>query len=173
MRKWIGVWFAWRFSLTRLVIAVLFLGAFLGLNTRRIGPAVHQLPESEMIVAGGANSASQTPVLIVTHFRGWPFPFTRSTGGLSRDAEMNSDVLDRAPADFSDSERDGFFEPPWTHRTYSLISPFRNPPMKGLIPLDLEGYIVLGVIDALFALTVLALILFLQLPRRKVAAKGV
>ena len=171
MRKWIGVWFAWRFSLARLVIAVLFFGAFLGLNTRRIGPAVHQWPGSEMIVAGGANSTSQTPILIVTHFRGWPFPFTGSREGLSRDAEMDSDVLDHAPADFSNSERDGFFEPPWTHRTYSLISPFRNPPMKGLIPLDLEGYIVLGVIDALFALVVLSLILFLR-PRSKVVAKA-
>jgi hypothetical protein len=35
-----------------------------------------------------------------------------------------------------------------------------------------NGGIACGVIDVLFALTVLSLILFLQLPRRKVAAKG-
>ncbi len=32
MSKWFHSWFAWRFSLTRLVVAVVFLGAFVGLN---------------------------------------------------------------------------------------------------------------------------------------------
>jgi len=37
--------------------------------------------------------------------------------------------------------------------------------------LDLGGYIVLGAIDALFALVVLFLILFRRIPRRKLVAK--
>jgi len=156
MRKWLRSWFAWRFSLIRLVIAVVFLGAFVGLNTRRIGPAVYQMQLS-----------SPPPALIVRHFRGWPFPFSGSTEAVSRrQAEMDSVVLDRAPADFLNGKRDGFFEPAWTHRTYFLISPFRNVPESGPIALDLEGYIALGTIDALFALVVLTLILFLR-PRRK------
>ena len=32
MWKWLRSWFAWRFSLTRLVVAVVFLGAVLGLS---------------------------------------------------------------------------------------------------------------------------------------------
>lgn len=164
MRKWLRSWFVWQFSLTRLVIAVVFLGAFLGLNVRRIGPSVYQVPLSGRV--SSPPDPNPTPTLIVRHFRGWPFPFTGSTEALMRrDAEMNSDVLDHAPAEFLNGKDFfetpyGFFESPWTHRTYYLISSFRNAPASGPIGLDLVGYIILGIIDALFALTGLTLILF-------------
>jgi hypothetical protein len=35
---WLRSWFAWRFSLARLVIAVVFLGVVVGLNVQKIGP---------------------------------------------------------------------------------------------------------------------------------------
>jgi len=38
MWKWLRSWFGWRFSLIRLVVAVVFLGVFVGLNVQKIGP---------------------------------------------------------------------------------------------------------------------------------------
>jgi hypothetical protein len=55
MWKWLGSWFAWRFSLTRLVVAVVFLGAFVGLNMR------------------GPQSRWET---LSVRYQGWPLPIT-------------------------------------------------------------------------------------------------
>ena len=48
-------WFAWRFSLTRLVVAVVFLGVFVGLN----------VCEATLLNGAGLTAVGQ----------GWPLPF--------------------------------------------------------------------------------------------------
>jgi len=56
---------------------------------------------------------------------------------------------------------------PWTHRSYSLLDEWKSPEFEDVS----NEFIGWGMIDAVFAMTVLALILFLQIPRRKEAAK--
>lgn len=147
MWKWLRSWFVWRFSLTRLVVAVLFLGVFVGLNLR--GPKFH----------GGYG---------VNTVWGWPLPVA-----------MLTFQCDPSPEPDSVKEQTGYEWIPWTHQTYHL---FRLDSLRWLhsgwasfdwyMGDDLYIiYIVAAVANILLALTVLALILFLQIPRRKVAVK--
>ena len=143
--EWLRSRFAWRFSLTRLVLAVLFLGAFVGLNARQIGPCL-LLSSSSM------------------SYWGWPLPFVAvkdERKGLLLDALMG-----RYAGPEPESRKAVYEElkalraavrayriPP-THHTYYLLNWLPN------------GRIVCAIIDTLFALTVLFLILFLY-PRRR------
>ena len=73
MWKWLRSWFSWRFSLRRLVVAVVFLGAFVGLNV--CGPQTH--------VGGSA---------VVVSFWGWPLPARGKSEGT--DVLTPSDLVE-------------------------------------------------------------------------------
>ena len=139
MFKWLRSWFAWRFSLTRLVVAVVFLGAFIGLNMRKIGPRRAIDPR------GGQSEA-------LAYSWGWPLPVFLQEGDLN--------INDALVADS--------YRLPLTHQTYLFC---RGPTLPHHTPLGLGTAIINCTINVLFALTVLSLILFLQIPRRKVVAK--
>ena len=150
MWKWLRSWFAWRFSLTRLVVAVVFLGVFVGLNFRQL----------QVQVEGGIPCEES--------FRGWPFPITFSAC-IVKPADALHEV--------SSEQYDQFDWLPWTHQTYRL---FCDPSwstddwyvFRWKDPDSYVRIIILSaIINALFALTVLALILFLH-PRRKPAEEA-
>ena len=131
MWKWLQFCFAWRFSLTRLMVGVLFLGAFLGLNMRMVGPN-----DCLLHIKGDLYD-------MYTAYRwGWPLPCI----------EENTD-------DFGD------FEVPCTHQTYYFltIGPWLRTENR---------HIYCGIIDGLFALTVLSAILFLRDPRTRRSCTG-
>jgi hypothetical protein len=65
MGKWLRGWFVWRFGLWRFVVAIVFLGAVLGLNIRSVGPAAELLWAEDY--------------RMVDYFQGWPLPFTCNT----------------------------------------------------------------------------------------------
>jgi len=65
MRSWLRSWFSWRFSLARLVIAVVLLGALIGLNMRKVGPRP---------VGFTAGPFGRLEIDVVC-YRGWPFCF--------------------------------------------------------------------------------------------------
>ena len=150
MRRSLRSWFAWRFSLTRLVVAMVFLGAFVGLNVSK-------------------QELFPTWTGAVWTFRGWPLPITCQP----REWDPSSDSHLEPPADYSPREW-----AQWTHQTYRLaqVEHFNWLTSLGVITWDAQNgtndvFTCCAVIDALFALTILALILFLQIPPRKVAAR--
>jgi len=162
MLNWLRPWFAWRFSLTRLVVAVVFLGAFVGLNVR--------VPQMESLA-----------LTQVVGFRGWPLPVI---------AEVSRMPIPDDPSS-SPSLSEGYYKQykwlPWTHQTYRLFLPDLNTSSPSWLASDWATYYspnlaeiratvssnwsaiygICAVIDALFVITGLALILCLQIPRRK------
>jgi hypothetical protein len=158
MFKWLRSWFAWRFSLTRLVVAVVFLGVLVGLNL--CGPCVAFLPQK------GKDDR------IISRIEGWPLPAIHMYyRGQYIDAETES-----IPTETEEDNEFGWL--PWTHQTYRLLE---FDPLKGLFDwtrlfssddsYELTIYLAGTIIDALFALTVLSLILFLH-PRRNPPAEA-
>jgi hypothetical protein len=89
--------FAWRFSLIRLVMAVVFLGIFFGLNV--CGPT------AQIVSSRGRTVAS--------HW-GWPLPFSVS----ERDFDAASDVLEEPVTSQQFSQLRWL---PWTHKTYRIV----------------------------------------------------
>ena len=166
MWKWLRSWFAWRFSLTRLVIAVLFLGAVVGLNMREIGP--RHWPED----------------LIPAISWGWPLPIAWELDQSFR-APVNGEPNPLTQEELSARWRAaGCYRFPLTHQTYRLLRwerdmrwadpRHRDPPRDFYVwtgGVSTGGFLYYAIIDVLFALIVLALILFLQIPRRKEAAR--
>jgi hypothetical protein len=153
MWKWLRSWFAWRFSLGRLVVATVFLGAFLGLNMRKIGPyGGFGLPDKIHVVA----------------YWGWPLPFIRSRQNWYRPPITNPATADKIQQEWDAwVEKNLANEIPLSHQTYYAFEwwPLSQWPFNDVTT---ESGVVLGrIIDAVFALTVLFLILFLQIPRRK------
>jgi len=137
MRKWLRSWFAWRFSLTRLVLAVVFLAAFVGLNVCG--------PQKEM---GGD----------VDIYWGWPLPSAEGVYGPALGSYL---TLEQA------EQFEQFKWLPWTHQTYRLSYRWRwlhdwvwPVDSRSVI------FVIPAIIDALVALIPIALILFLH-PRRK------
>jgi hypothetical protein len=139
----------YRFSLARLVVAVVFLGVFVGLNMRKIGP---------MEVLYG----------VPCSYRGWPLPFyggrDERAGELQDAAYQVREARAACEAALEDDRAYRvaaiFYRLPLTHQTYRLLhwgTPHRFAP---------RPFIVYAIIDTLFALTVLTLILFYH-PRRK------
>jgi len=147
MRKWLRSWFAWRFSLTRLVIAVAFWAAFVGLNV--CGPQ-YQIHGFE-----------RKGRLVVEYF-GWPVAFRSGT----RPWDATSDPL----LEFMTRERlDENEWLPWTHQTYRLTGSnlYFILTRWAVVHRDRsEINIIDAVLDVVFAIAVLTLILFLH-PRRK------
>jgi len=152
MLKWLRSWFTWRFSLTRLVVAVVFLGVAMGLNMKEIGPfVVHKR-------YGGED------VAWVCRQWGWPLP-----------VHTRVDVWERPPLPRNDPESVVAILIEWKERVRSLRS-YRLPlshltyvPVAGgtyWAAFEREPLWLYRIIDALFALTVLTLILFLH-PRSK------
>jgi hypothetical protein len=151
MWKWLRSWFAWRFSLGRLVIATLFLGVVVGLNMQKVGPKF----------VDGSWPA---------YYWGWPFPiiwewdrheFYTNALGIAEDhwrttefTEAEAAAINEAGAGLVAARR---YQEPLTHRAYCLLELF-SP--------SLTLFVLFAVLDTLFTLTVLALILFLQIPRR-------
>ena len=187
MWKWLRSCFAWRFSLTRLVIAVVFLGAFVGLNMRPIGPV---------------NSRDTGLGREIVCLWGWPFPArvrevwpnARESGAidvrkpLHKRTGTENERIQQYMADITKpthmrteaetkriqqygAEAGTFWEEastyqlPLAHQTYRLVAwhsigtDSGSEPILNIIP------------NAVFPVVVLALILSLQIPRRKVAAK--
>ena len=180
MRKWLSGWFTWRFTLARLVVAVVILGVLIGLNTSQIArPLSYSRVCDERIVE-------------MVSYRGWPFCFTcTSVDFLDSDVALE-DLGLPVPAfesfksvgeewgygaqvrqwDWANRERLLAYDAQcdwltWTHQTYRLLDldSARWTGWNG--ELRVSGVL----INALFALSVLALMLFLQIPRRKEAAK--
>ena len=151
MRKWLRSWFAWRFSLTRLVIAVLFLGASVGLNMREIGP----------VWLEGFHDP--------TYLWGWPLAFALRHGRpVSEVPFIDGDKREKWEVRYEAARRTArSYRLPCTHQTYRLLD-WEYPVESAICS---EPAFVFLAIDVLFALTVLSLILFLQIPRRKVVAK--
>jgi hypothetical protein len=143
-------YYRWRFSLQRLIIASMFLGAVIGLNVREVGPWWQPYDFYTSRYA------------ILSHCWGWPFPFHAkmdSTAGYGHmqtwwnlDRDTDAPVTDAGQS----------VDLPCTHFTYRLLKldVRLDGPAGG-------GFVVWGgVIDAIFALTVVALILFLHLRRQ-------
>jgi hypothetical protein len=148
MWKWLRSWFAWRFSLGRLVIATVFLGAVVGLNVREIRP------EAAWSVDGND---------LVDCYRGWPFPFivTRVNQPNCPPAIIEAFIREHGTG-VKAFQR---YSIPDTHRwSYNWGSKWLYC-RRGLG--GEKDFVTGGIIDALFALTGVALILFLQIPRRK------
>jgi hypothetical protein len=156
MWKWLRSWFAWQFSLRRLVIATVFLGAVVGLNAQKIGP----LPTGYFL------SSDAFPVI---YARGWPFPFLEELAYVGESDAVR--VLGVEPQNIHFSN-DWFVSLqdralPWTHQGYRLLD------LSSLGWQDtVIGRIAYGAIDALFAFTMPFLILFLQIPRRRPEPEG-
>jgi len=155
MWKWLHPCFAWRFSLTRLVVAVVFLGAFVGLNMRKIRPCF-------------AYWSSQAPV---AYLQGWPLPFTYECMNAEKAffiaaADNNIDpesaeerrAFERAVVD--GDVRD-YVSLPWYYAAYRLLE---WPQTDWLGTHDGRDFC--GIIDALVGLVPLILILFFH-PRCK------
>ena len=154
--------------MVRLVVAVVFLGAFVGLNMRRIGPK----PEAPRPQGG----------YMASYLRGWPLPFTKDfvTMGLRQfppllpldikpdspelARELRKRLSERQEAWARKTETARCAPLPWTHQTYRLS---RLPETRGLG----GRLIVHAIIDALVGIIPLTLMLFLQIPRRKEAAR--
>jgi len=144
MLRWIRSWFAWRFSLIRLVLATLFLGAFVGLNMHQISQPVDYVVEHSGKKLEGSASHS---------YYGWPLPFKGMYGDALVSVEAEPFTGRRATSIFYQNEYEWL---PWTHQSYRLFGHCMD-----------KGFLVNGaIIDALFALTVLSLTLLLQIPRR-------
>lgn len=72
MLKWFRGWFAWRFSVPRLIVAALLLAAFVWLNVETIGPL-------------------RAPGGVPCYCRGWPLPYHVKrdwAGPMGRDLEL-------------------------------------------------------------------------------------
>jgi hypothetical protein len=155
MRKWLRGWFVWRFGLRRLVVATVFLGIVVGLNFRTIGPM------------GFAYYEIHRHMVYLQYWRGWPLPF------LAQEDEIDTTCTDSAlfgnkvaeQARLAKAMVNG--EPqgplPLIYQTYRFAG---NAPFRLLIP-EAQFCLSTAIIDALLALTVLFLILFLQIPRRQ------
>ena len=145
--RWLRSRFAWRFSLARLVVAVAFMGALIGLNMRRIGP----------VWLGGTHDPA--------NIYGWPLPFLQAEA-VDRVQFLND--IERAK--WYDAKRSGSSDLlPRTHQTYRLL----DWNFAGGWAIYYESkYALFATFNALFALVVLALILFLQIPRRKPEPEG-
>ena len=143
MRKWLCSWFAWRFSLTRLTVATVVLGAIVGLNARKIGP--RQGHAWGTFYHLGPSSCW-----------GWPLPFRKEFE--DSDARWQ-DLIE--------------YRIPFTHQTYHLLN-WDELYLQDLLRTNTNErtFSICAIIDAIFALVVLSLILFLQTPRRKVAARA-
>jgi hypothetical protein len=146
MWKWLRYRFVWRFSLGRLMIATVFLGAVVGLNLQEIGPIMCDL---------GSEYSGNYRVC----YWGWPLPLFASDEPAWRKWEnrYNGDYDDPVPCRL-----------PWTHKIYHLAGGFAALRHSGVGSKMHSHVIICGaIIDALFALTVLSLILFVQIPCRK------
>jgi hypothetical protein len=147
MWKWLRSWFAWRFSLVRLVVCIVFLAACIGLNFREIMPP---------------------PRGVEPVYYGWPLPCT-----VKWDVDLVPNARALEHFLFDEGKHARWLTTrshllPLTHQTYRLIE-FKS--LRWFY--SQNGLIVCGILNGLFGLAVLFPILFLQLPRRKVAAKGV
>jgi hypothetical protein len=151
MRKWLRERFAWRFSLIRLVLAVVFAGASMALNI--LGPKIHVLlPELKGIPA-------QTRVLTLA---GWPFPAYREYHEWDSASDNHREPITLEAAQTYDWL-------PWTHWAYSSMESDWFYWLQECWNVDWDTHSffpVLAIIDGILVLTVLALILFFH-PRRK------
>ena len=162
MLRWLLVEFSCRFSLTRAVLASLFLGAILGLNVRTIGPLA-------------------VPSGIPFKCHGWPLPYSVAKDDDAPPEPWGS-VDGRFRRIIADAERRTTwllhrkavesYRFPFTHQAYRLLDLEILGAEDTEGTLGKQGYLVyFAIFNGLFVLTVLTLILFLQIPRRKVAAK--
>lgn len=164
MWKCLRSWFAWRFSLRRLLIATVLLGALVGLNFRRIGPTV-------MLGASWPGEAGP-PI----NYYGWPLPWAveldgdfwdlqRQFVGDVRSAE-NQRVLAQLNARHDAAKS---YRYPLTHWTYCF---FDERGVAWILITDLAPrricpvFVYHGLFDVFFAMIVIALILFFR-PRSK------
>ena len=164
MFKRLRSWFSWRFSLTRLVVAVVFLGVFVGLNL--LGPKTLILSPALDTPAVQLEESGDVTILY-----GWPLIAARDNHAWNPASDGHIEALSL------EQSRDGEWLP-WTHQTYWLSE------YEWLSRLGLWGLIeqqtptgsfcflpTNATINILFALTVLSLILCLH-PRRKPEPEG-
>jgi len=142
MWLWLHSWFAWRFSLTRLAMAVLFLGAFVGLNLRKIEPRQFEVGEFTLIAEScwgwplpfveGRDLADAFRTTTTTEFYNLPEVVTMSVGHTS-ESPVNQPLVILLP-----------HELPRSHQTYRL---FELNSMQWLS--TGSGHIACGLVDAL------------------------
>jgi len=173
MRKWLRSRFAWRFSLARLVVAVVFLGMCIGLNMREIGPVLASF-------SGG----------LPARYWGWPLPFDGEVdeGAYELVYRINRQHMEELNLrSFDDdwaievADGQGAFDSarhyrfPITHQAYRLLNWDSQQEFHAVyVPVfhNRRTFICYGIVDALFALAVLSFILCLQIPRRKPEPEG-
>ena len=151
MYRWLRPWFLWRFGLSRLVIAVVFLGAFVGLNMRVIGPQGH----------------GQFGTL---YSWGWPLPHEQKPGITSDQFCVHRHLK---PSGYYVFDGDWYahmaavhsYQIPYTHLTYCLVRDDEGTSIPSFVLL------LNAALDTLFAAAALFMILFLQIPSRKEAAR--
>jgi len=157
--NWFGFRFARQFDLKRLVAAVVFLGALMGLNHCRI-----ELWTSDCAVA------SDRICIHFSYYNGWPLPIAVDERHWEGDPSAVKTVLPSSPPSYSPSRY------PWTHQGYCLLEtkPFQLATNGTKFRLENSVSLIAGglILNSLFAFAVLNGILFLQIPRRKVVAKG-
>jgi len=144
-------------------VAVVFLGVFVGLNIRTFGRPTYWRTELSCFF---------------TFSWGWPSPvYARvppvpdQIDGMAHE-QFRSMCINGSPSVRA-------YRLPWTHQTYCLAESLDFPdcPEWGVIQVsatpesDSYIYVLSIIINALFTITALALILFLQIPRRKMAAR--
>ena len=127
MWKWLRSWFAWRFSLVRLVVAVVFFAACLGLNVCG--------PQAQIVSNRGRT--------VVRHW-GWPLPFSVS----ERDFDAASDVLEEPVTSQQFSQLRWL---PWTHKTYCIVLLFP----RGLFATGFAVCAIIDVLVGLITLTLI------------------
>ena len=150
MWKWLRSWFAWRFRLTRLVVAVVFLGAFVGLN----------LMKQEVHLEEG----------LTYDMWGWPMPVAWAV--YDTPAHVPTRLL--SADDFDQREWLA-----WTHQAYHLAYSIYDwdydwaKKLDTRIPLKGDGEIFCTwtAVNLLLASGLLTLILFFH-PRRKPEPEG-
>jgi hypothetical protein len=147
MWKWLRSWFAWQFSLRRLVVAVVLFGAVVGLNVREIGPK-HV-----------ASWASFSPGVTVASYWGWPLAHTIEFDEWKLDRWWDDEDTQAAKDPQVERAKAAVaYRLPLTHQTYRLA---------GYFPSTAYRRPLFAIIDALVAIIPLALILFLPDPSAK------
>jgi len=172
MWKWLRVQFAWRFSLCRLVIAVLFLGTLAHLNFSKIGPIEQYCSTFEAKTAPADGTVVLPRFQPTIYLWGWPFPFMaeREPFGESEVAQWASRTANevkagrKIPGGFAVLFNKRVAEEevmltPWTYRLVNFREAF-SP--------ESSTSVLYGLLDAVFAVAVLLLILCIQVEYRRI-----
>jgi hypothetical protein len=148
MHKRLQIGFVGQFSLRRLGLATVFLGVFVGLNSRPVGP----------VWLGGWH--------VPSYYWGWPLPLAKEPAFSKPEGLSLAENEKWYARDWELKQSSYHYQLPWTHLTYRLLSlPFHQPSFTASRV----------VIDVLCAVIPLTLVLFLRIhvsPQRPAPCGG-